>query len=265
MKSDNFALKVLGLEFLAITACGISAFLFVRATNEAARKKANVQEPAPVTQAPAINVQTFAAQYQKEGKSVSDLISALQLRPQTDLIEFVVDTSQSMDDDRQELKENIKKIMARNRGKGFVLVDFADTALVRGEATRNAAELQQLLDDSRDLGGTENCYNALVIAAAKAHEKFKYPAIILMTDAAPNDGRLGSGSRVTIKETAEALNAADAELHVLVAFDYQEFLAGGAAATSDAYPELLKSIRAGGKVHLLKRVLDPNSRTPTVR
>jgi Mg-chelatase subunit ChlD len=213
-----------------------------------------------------VNEQAFVAQYQRAGKSVSDLLGAMKLRNETDLITFVVDTSQSMNDDRQELKENIEKIMERYKGKNFELVDFTDTALVIGEPTKDAAVLRQNLEQSGDLGGPENSYNALMVAAAKARQKFKHPAIILMTDAAPNDGQMGSSSQVTMDKAADALNAANAELQVFAAFDYDEYNSGGSAATTDLYSQLLKKIKAGGETYLLKRDnFDPNSLRPPAR
>lgn len=260
MNSSGFVFKVLGLELLAIAMGGAMIFFYARAVNERQQKAAAAASEAAAVPRQNVNAQTFVAQYQRAGKSVSDLLSAIKLRDGTDLITFVVDTSQSMDDDRQELRENIKKIMARYKGKSFELVDFTGTALITGEPTRDAAELQHRLEQSRDLGGNENSYNALMVAADKARQKFKHPAIILLTDAAPNDGLPGSNSQVTMDQAAAALNAADAELQVLAAFDYQEYISGGSAATTDLYPQLAKKIKAGGEVHLLRRDnFDPNA------
>ncbi|MGA9994561.1 MAG: vWA domain-containing protein [Pyrinomonadaceae bacterium] len=265
MNSGGFALKVLGVELLLIALCGVLVFLYASSVRERQRRALAAQAEASVPRQNA-DAKAFAAQYQRAGKSVSDLLSAVSLRKETDLIVFVVDTSQSMNDDRQELRENIKKIMTRYKGKSLELVDFTDTTLITGEPTQDAGELQHRLDQSRDLGGPENSYNALIIAAAKAGQKFKHPAIILMTDAAPNDDQPGSSSHATMDQAASALNAADAELQVFAAFDYQEYLAGGSAATTDLYPQLLKKVKAGGEIHLLKRDnFDPNSLSPPTR
>jgi Mg-chelatase subunit ChlD len=265
MDSSGFVFKVLAIELLAIAVGGALIFLYARSVNE--RRRQALATPTAESSAPRQNVpQAFVAQYQKAGKSVSDLLSAMQLRNETDLITFVVDTSQSMDDDRLELKSNVQKIMARYKGKSFELVGFTDTALVMGEPTKDAAVLEQLLSQTRDLGGPENSYNALMIAAAKAKQQFKHPAIILMTDAAPNDGQPGSSSQVTMDKAADALNAADAQLQVFAAFDSNEYLSGGSAATTDLYTQLLQKIKAGGERYLLKRdKFDPNSLRPSVR
>lgn len=250
MESGKLALKVIGAEFLVIALGGISAYFYVQSINERNRE-ALVSKPSAASQNP--DSQALAAQYRKAGKSLTELLSAMNLRKETDLITFVVDTSQSMTDDRQELKDSIKKIMSLYKGKSFELVDYTDRALVTGEPTRDAAELQQRLEQSRDLGGSENSYNALVIAADKSRQQFKYPAIILMTDAAPNDGQPGSSSLVSMTQAADALNAANAELHVFAAFDAQEYAAGGSAATTDLYNQLLRQIKLGGAIHQLKR------------
>lgn len=250
MESSRFALKVIGAEFLAIALGGVLAFFYIQSVNERNRK-AIASKPPVASQNP--DPQSLAAQYRKSGKSVTELLSAMNLRKETDLITFVVDTSQSMTDDRQELRDSIKKIMSLYKGKSFELVDYTDRALVTGEPTRDVAELQQRLDQSRDLGGSENSYNALLIAANKSRQQFKNPAIILMTDAAPNDGQPGSSSLVSMTQAADALNGANAELHVFAAFDAQEYAAGGSAATTDLYDQLLRQIKLGGAIHQLKR------------
>lgn len=250
MPSPSFPLKVLGTELFTIALGGVLIFFYVQAVNKKNRMQASQPPPAASS---STQSQALAAEYKRNGKSVTDLLSALSLRKETDLITFVVDTSQSMADDRQELKDNIKKIMGRYKGKSFELVDFTGRALVTGEPTRDAAELQNRLEQSRDLGGSENSYNALLVASDHARQQFKYPAIVLLTDAAPNDGTLGSSSSITLAQAADALNAANAELHIFAAFDAQEYMTGGAAATTDLYPQLLSKVRAGGEIHTLKR------------
>lgn len=250
MASGNFPIKVLGAELLAIALGGVLVFFYVQSINERNRKAAVSTPPVSGQKQ---DSQALSAQYRKTGKSVTDLLSAMNLRKETDLVTFVVDTSQSMIDDRQELRSGIKKIMSLYKGRSFELIDFADTALVNGEPTRDVAELQQRLEQSRDLGGSENSYNALVVAADKSRQQFKNPAIILMTDAAPNDGQPGSTSIVTMMQAVDALNAANAELHIFAAFDAQEYAAGGSAATTDLYQQLLRKIKSGGEIHVLRR------------
>ncbi|HVG17628.1 MAG TPA: VWA domain-containing protein [Blastocatellia bacterium] len=250
MESKNLALKVLGAEALAISLLGTLVFFYARSVNDARARAAITQAAAQI---PPPDVQSFTASYAQQAKSVKDLASAIEFRPEVDLIAFVVDTSNSMDDDRDELKDNVRRILDRYKGRSFQVVNFTGTFQVAGGPTRSAAELQNQIDSGQDLGGNENSFLALTAAADKAREKFKHPAIVLMTDAAPNDGRPGSTSNVTLDQAAGALNAADAELHVWAAFDRQEYDTGGAAATSPLYPDLVNKIRAGGKVYLVKR------------
>lgn len=259
MSSNAFALKVIGLEFLAIVISGILIFFYVKSADER-NQKALVTTDASPQPAHNMDVQTFSANYQRDGKSITDLLSALKLSRETDLITFVIDTSASMEDDRQELRDNIKKTVAHYKGKIFQLVAFNETAQVMGAPTRDPVQLQIQLDQLRDLGGNENSYNALVTAAETAHSQFKKPVIILMTDASPNDGRIGSSSQTTIGQAARAINTAGAELYIFAAFDQQEESAGGSAATSAFYPQLTKMISAGGQIYFLKRTnFDPNS------
>jgi len=263
MSSNSFALKVIGIEFLAILLSGALVLFYVKSVNERHQNAtaANAQSFAPK---PSANMQTFAASYKRDGKSVTELLSALKLRQEADLITFVIDTSQSMDDDRQELKENVKKLVAHYRGKSFELISFTDTAQVMGAPTRDPVELQRKLDQAHDLGGPENTYRALMTAADKAREQFKNPVIILMTDAAPNDGMPGSSSNITLDQAANAVNSANAEFYVFAAFDEQEEMSGGSAATSPFYPQLVGKIKAGGQVYYLKRDnFDPNAMRPS--
>ncbi|HEV7377202.1 MAG TPA: vWA domain-containing protein [Pyrinomonadaceae bacterium] len=266
MSSNAFALKVIGLEFLAIIISGTLIFFYARSVNER-NQKALATTDATSPPAHNMDMQTFSANYQKDGKSVTDLLSALKLSKETDLITFVIDTSSSMEDDRQELRDSIKKTVAHYKGKTFQLVAYNETAQVMGAPTRDPVQLQIQLDQLRDLGGNENSYYALMTAAETAHRQFKKPVIILMTDAAPNDGRPGSSSQTTMGQAASALNAAGAELYVFAAFDQQEESAGGSAATSAFYPQLVRMISAGGQIYFLKNNnFDPNGmRSPGVR
>lgn len=262
MNSKKFALKVLGLEAVIVALLGTAAFFYVKSVDEARRSGLTTQ-PQPPPTSPGRNqtpdVQTFSASYAKDGKSVKDLAASLQLRPGVDLIAFVIDTSGSMNDDRQDLRDSIKTILDRYKGRAFTVVNFTGIAQVAGEPTRDLAEVQRYIDGGGDLGGGENSYLALTTAAAKAREKFKNPAIVLMTDAAPNDGTPGNNSQVTIDQAGDALNAANAELHVWAAFDFQEYSTGGSAATTNLYPELVGKVKAGGKVYFVKRDnFDPN-------
>jgi Mg-chelatase subunit ChlD len=250
MESKGFALKIIGVEALTIAMLGTLAFFYTRSLNEASGKSSANPLPQPATS-------TFAVDYLKNSKTVRDLASAIRLRPDVDLIVFVIDTSASMQDDRKELRDSINKISDRYKGRAFTVVNFADTAEVAGEPTRNLVEVQKYIDSGLDLGSQENSFAALTASATKAREKFKTPAIILMTDAAPHDG-LGSRSQVTIDEAASALNTANAELHVWAAYDLSEDQSGGAAANSPLYPELVRKVRAGGNVYLIKRDIDPN-------
>jgi Mg-chelatase subunit ChlD len=258
MNSNGFALKVIGLEFLVIVTLGLLVFFYARSVSERNQKTLAAEQQAQ--QQPTqhgTDMQTFAANYHRDGKTVTDLLSALKLEQETDLVSFVIDTSTSMDDDRQELRDNIKKIVARYKGKSFQLVAFNETAQVMGTPTRDIVQLQIQLDQLHDLGGNENSYNALVAAAEAARAQFKKPVVILMTDAAPNDGRPGSTSQTTINGAADALNAANAELYVFAAFDQLEETSGGSAATCTFYPQLTGMVKAGGQIYFLKRNLDP--------
>jgi Mg-chelatase subunit ChlD len=257
MESKYFAYKVLGVEALLVAALGTLAFFYARSMQEAQGRGTT-----PTTTAPASAPQplrAFATSYIKDSRSVKELTNAMQLRPEIDLIAFVIDTSASMNDDRDELKANARTLSEQFKGRAFEVVNFADTAQVAGEPTRNLTELQRQIDAGVDLGGIENGYQALVVAANKAHEKFKHPALVLMTDAAPNDGMPGSTSPMTIEQAANALNAANAELYVWAAFDLNEYMANGSAATSPLYPDLVSRTKAGGKVYFIKRNnFDPN-------
>jgi Mg-chelatase subunit ChlD len=259
MESKNLAVKVLGIEALAVALLGTLIFFHVRSVTEMRSKASTAQATSqgPAGQTP--DVHSFTANYAQQGKSVKDLAGMIEFRPEVDLITFVVDTSASMDDDRDELKDNVRRIIDRYKGRAFEVVNFTGKVEIAGEPTRDLAELQKQIDSGRDLGGDENSFLALTRAAEKAREKFKYPAIVLMTDAAPNDGQSGSGSNVTLGQAADALNSANAELHVWAGFDLQEYRTGGSAATSDLYPELVNNVKASGKVYLVKRGgFDPN-------
>jgi Mg-chelatase subunit ChlD len=253
MNSKKLALKVLGIEAVIVALLGAAAFFYVKAVNESARRGLASQQNPPPTGEASPDLQTFSASYAKDGRSVEELAGSILLRPAVDSIAFVIDTSASMTDDRQDLRDSIKRIRDRYKGRAFIVVNFTGVAQVAGEPTRDLVELQKYIDGGFDLGGHENSYLALTTAASKAREKFKNPAIVLMTDAAPNDGKPGSNSQMTIDQAADALNAANAELHVWAAFDYQEFSSGGSAATTDLYPDLLSKVKAGGKLYLVKR------------
>lgn len=259
MDSKRFALKVLGVEALLIAALGALIFFYPRPAHVA-------QTPDPVrppgTSAPTsirkIDPQV-AAEYEKGSKPIKELAATMPLRSDVDLILFVIDTSASMSDDRDELKNSTKAISGQYKGRAFEVVNFSDTAQIAGEPTRSQAELQRQIDSGTDLGGIENSYQALVVAANKAREKFKHPAIVLMTDAAPNDGQASSTSSTTINQAADALNAANAELHVWAAFDFAEYQTNGSAATTPLYKDLVSRTKAGGNVYLVKRGgIDPN-------
>ncbi|HEY3138505.1 MAG TPA: vWA domain-containing protein [Blastocatellia bacterium] len=263
MNSKGFALKVLGIEAVIVGLLGTGAFFYVKSVDDG-RRSGFTSQP----QRPSVNpgrnqtpdIQTFSASYVKDGKGVKELAASIQLRPGVDLIVFVIDTSGSMQDDRQDLRDSINKITSRYKGLAFTVVNFTGVAQVASEPTHNLAEVQRCIDSGVDLQGDENSYLALTTAASKAREKFKTPAIVLMTDAAPNDGRPGSNSHVTIDDAADALNAANAELHVWAAFDFQEYITGGSAATTSLYPELVGKVKAGGKIYFVKRDnFDPNS------
>ena len=248
MNSNGPALKTIGAEFLAIVICGILVFFYAQSFNQT--PPATNQNVAAVRQN--ANAPELSA-YQKDSKSLTELLGALKLRPETDLIVFVIDTSSSMSDDQQELRGSIRKTVASQKGKSFEIVAFDETARIVAAPTRNPTDLENQLDRLADVSGSENSYNALVTAADSARPQFKNPAIILLTDAAPNDGRAGSSSTVTLDKAASSINAANAELHIFAAFDQAEEGSGGSAATSPFYPQLAKLIKAGGLVHFLKR------------
>jgi von Willebrand factor type A domain len=255
MDSKSFTLKVLGLEALLIAALGTFGFFYARPAQVAQTPD---PVPAPKKSAPP-PLKEFAEEYGKESKTIKELAGAMPLRADVDLILFVIDTSASMSDDRDELKNSIKAISEQYKGRAFEVINFSDTAQIAGEPTRRQAELQRQIDSGTDLGGIENSYQALVVAANKAREKVKHPAIVLMTDAAPNDGQAGSISRTTINQAADALNAANAELHVWAAFDFTEYQTNGSAATTPLYKDLVSRTKAGGNVYLVKRGgIDPN-------
>jgi len=263
VNSKGFALKVLGLEAVIVALLGTATFFYVKSVDQERRPSGLTSQPQTPITGPGKNqtpdVQTFSASYAKDGKAIKDLAASLQLRPAVDLIVFVIDTSGSMDDDRQELRDSIKTIIGRYKGRAFTVVNFTGVAQVAGEPTRDLSEVQRYIDAGTDLSGAENSYLALTTAAAKAREKFKNPAVVLMTDAAPNDGTPGNTSQVTIDEAGDALNAANAELHVWAAFDFQEYISGGSAATTNLYPELVGRVKAGGKIYFVKRDgFDPN-------
>lgn len=262
MSSNAFALKIIGIEFLAIVLCAVPIFFYVKSVDERNQNATTANAPSSDPK-PRVNMQTFAAGYKRDGKSVTDLLSALKVRAQADLISFVIDTSASMGNDQKELRDNIKRLVARYKGKSFQLVTYANTVQVMGAPTKDPVELQRELDQAHDLGDTENSYQALVAATDQARAQFKSPVIILVTDAAPNDGTPASTSAVTLNQAADAINAANAELYVFAAFDEAEETQAGSAATSPSYPQLTGKIKAGGQVFYLKRDdFDPNAMPP---
>lgn len=256
MASNRFALKTLGLEALGLAAMGGLAFLYVNSQGA-------YVPPSPPQRIvrPAANQQdatVFVSQYQKDAQSVSDLARMINASQGIDLITFVIDTSASMGDDRQNLRDSIKTVIERNRGRKFEVINFADTAQVTGDPTRDLVELQQRIDQATDLGGYENSLLALRTAAERARGKFKNPLFVLMTDAAPNDGR-NSQSQVTLDDAATALNSANAHLYIWAAFDQNEYQSAGSAATSDDYRQLVAKLKAGGQIYMVKRQgFDPN-------
>jgi hypothetical protein len=252
MRKKSLALKVLAAEFLVIAGLGALAFLYIRSANEASRKIMAAEVEPPRADDKGKQSPPIAADYGKP-KAIEELAKSIDLRPEVDLIVFVIDTSASMQDDRDDLRDSINKIVSRYKGRDFNVVNFANTAEITGEPTRNLAELKNRIDNARDLGGDENSYLALSVAADKAHEKFKNPAIVLMTDAAPNDGKSGSFSQVTMNQAAAAMNAANAELHVWAGFDQSEFQTGGSATTTSLYLELVGKVKAGGHIHEIKQ------------
>jgi hypothetical protein len=257
MASNRFALKTLALEALGLAAFGALAFLYVNSQEAYAPPT-----PPQRTVKPAVNQQdasVFVPQYQKDAQSVADLAKLMSASQGVDLITFVIDTSASMGDDRQNLRDSIKTIIDRNRGRKFDVINFADTAEAPGDPTRDLAELQHRIDDATDLGGNENSLLALKLAAERAQQgKYRRPLIVLMTDAAPNDGS-NSQSQVTLDKAVTALNTANAHLYVWAAFDQNEYLSGGSAATSDDYRQLVAKLKAGGQIYLVKRNgFDPN-------
>jgi hypothetical protein len=253
MDTKNFALKVVGLESLAVALLGALAFAFT-----------NVSKPPPPisSPSPSTEVQSFAATYLKNSKPIKDLAAGIQFRPDVDLIVFVIDTSASMSDDRIDLRGSIDKISNRYKGRPFQVVNFTQFAQVAGDPTTSIAELQRQIDSGSDLGGGENSFLALATAATTAQKKFHNPAIVLMTDAAPNDVMVGSGG-ATLDQAADQLNIANAELHVWAAFDDAEEQSGGAAATSNLYTVLADKVKGGGKIYLVnRRNFDPNQLRP---
>jgi hypothetical protein len=258
MESKNFPLKVIGLESLGIVILGVLGFFYAKPVNQT--QPVTQAQPAPK---PGPEVQTFSASYVKDGKSIKDLSGVIQFRQDVDLIIFVIDTSASMNDDRQELRDSLSKINGRYKGKPFQVVNFTQVAEIAGNPTANLVELQKQIDYGRDLGGNENSFLALTTAAASGQTKYKKPAIVLMTDAAPNDLEAFSGSQTTLEQAANALNNANAEMHVWAAFDLNEYQSGGSAATSKLYPELLGRVKAGGKIYMVKRAnFDPSLLQP---
>ena len=258
MNNRSLALKVLAAEALLIASMGSLAFLYSRSVNEAPRNTNNVEVVPPKPNDHQKEPPAIASDYAK-AKEIAELAKTIAFRPEVDLIVFVIDTSASMQDDRDDLRDSVNKIVSRYKGRAFNVVNFANSAESTGESTHNLTELKKRIDDAHDLGGEENSYLALSFAADKAREKFKSPAIVLITDAAPNDGKPGGFSQVTMDGAAAALNAANAELHVWAGFDMNEFLSGGSASTTTLYPELLTKVKKGGQIHLLKQAnLNPN-------
>ncbi|HXU38178.1 MAG TPA: vWA domain-containing protein [Blastocatellia bacterium] len=255
MNSKGFALRVLGVEALALALLGGLGYAYLKSNEKPEPPPAaGPTKPVPPPPAPGqATVSKIVEDYGKSGKGVADLAATMTSRKNIDLVMFVIDTSASMTDDRKELRDSIDKILKRYKGKLVQIVDFGNTAQVTGEPTRDLAELQRRLDASQDLGGTENSFQALKFAAEQCRSKFKRPLVVLMTDAAPNDGFLFSGSNVTLQQAADALNAANAELHVWAAFDDGEYRSGGTASASMVYPELVKLIKAGGERAIVTR------------
>ncbi|HWP44760.1 MAG TPA: vWA domain-containing protein [Blastocatellia bacterium] len=255
MNDRALAIRTLSIEVLVLALMGTLAVVYFRSQEP---KSSNVPGAAAGTQPEQAkpdriaDIQTFAAEYPKKGRSISDLSGSLSLGPGVDLIVFIIDTSASMNDDRQELRDSIKKVLTRNKGKLFNVVNYADIPVSTGDPTRDVAELQARIESATDLGGSENSFLALSEAAAQTRQKYKKPVFILMTDAAPNDGRFLSNSRVTIDQAADAVNSANGELHIWAGFDQAEFASAGAAATSDLYPQLISKIKAGGNIYYVK-------------
>lgn len=259
MNKRSLALKVLAAEALLVAGLGSLAFLYARSVDKPPKEIVVPPVVADTGEDKKAELKVTRDDYENNAKKIEELAKTIGFRQEVDLIVFVIDTSASMQDDRDDLRSSVNNILSRYKGRVFNVVNFANTAEITGEPTKNLAELKKRIDEARDLGGNENSYLALSTAADKAHEKFKNPAIVLITDAAPNDGNGGSFSQVTMDQTAAALNTANAELHVWAGFDITEFQSGGAASTTSLYPELLAKVKGGGKIQLLKQSnLDPS-------
>ena len=256
MNQRKLAASVLGIEALALALMGGLAYAYVRSIeNRNQEPLAVAAQPPPRRAAPnqVKDLPKVAEEYKQGAKGIADLAATINSRKNIDLVMFVLDTSDSMTDDRKDLRDSIGKVVDHYKGKLVQIVNFGNTAEVSGEPTRDLAELQRRLDAAHDLGGNENSFQALVFAANQARPKFKRPLVVLMTDAAPNDDAWLLGSHVTLQQAADALNAANAELHVWAAYDEREYWSGGAASTSTLYPELVKLIKAGGERALVTR------------
>jgi Mg-chelatase subunit ChlD len=250
MRKKSLTIKVLAAEILFIAALGTLVSLYTRSVDKAARKSS---PPQAVTPTAAQEKPPDAKAIDSiKAKPIAELAKTIDFRPEVDLVVFVIDTSASMQDDRDSLKNSVNNILSRYKGRAFNVVNFANTAEITGEPTRDLKELKSRIDNARDLGGDENSYLAVSIAADKAHKKFKNPAIVLMTDAAPHDGTTGSFSKVTMNQASDAINAANAELHVWAGFDQNEFMTGGSATTTSLYLELLGKVKAGGQIHEIR-------------
>lgn len=261
MASNGFARKVLAVEMAGLALLGGAAFFLARSQDEPAPSGPQPQaqqKPKPAafqSQSP----EQITKEYDRSARPVSDLAGELKSLGAVDLITFVIDTSGSMQDDRQSLRDSIETVIRSNRGRQFDVINYTGTPVITGEPTRDLAELRRRIEAGQDPGGAgENSLLALKTAAERSRSRFKNPLIVLMTDAAPNDGN-NAQSQVTVDEAADAINAASGQLYIWAAFDWQEYLSGGAASTSDLYRDLASRIKAGGKIHLVKRnTFDPN-------
>jgi len=143
----------------------------------------------------------------------------MQLRPDVDLISLSSTRRRAWTMTATSLKDNAKAIGQRFKAAISSRQLHRHGADCRRADPQSGPTYKSRLIGNRP-GGNRNSYWRLGSTAAnKAREKFKRPAIVLMTDAVPNDGMPGSASNTTMNQAADALNAANAELHVWAAFD----------------------------------------------
>lgn len=296
MNSGNFKFKVIGLQALAVLLIGVMLFYF------SARQPSPAQPSIPSNLPRQLEAnfvadnkvvaererQVSEKEYKTQSDTVSGLADKLHVDEQVDLLVFIIDASSSMQNDEEDLKKSIDTIINRYKGRMFQILFYNYEPYFKTNPTDNLDDLYEQFDIKPrldqgiyalvpNLYGWENSLYALEMVSKRTVGRYKHPALILMTDAAPNDfnflekykmfsfdarkelksysltdlaffdQNLTNDRQGIINTVLSALKDANAELYIWAAYEKEEIGNGqaGAAANSAIYQELVDGVGKG--------------------